>query len=318
MSIVLLQQNENITYNDIKNALHILNNSNIKTEKEDINTEKEDINTEKEDIKTEKEDIKTEKKDIKTEKEDIKTEKEDIKTEIQTINEYLKCTKCSKIYKTKKSLINHEKKCIGINSLTCPRCMKLFTSYGNKSRHIKTNNCKAKSIIHSSNNNITPNVNINGNNNINGSNNNIINNNYINNFGCERTDYITYDDMYNIIRLSGDNVIPRYIEMKHFNKDFPENHNIKYEKNNNCLIKKNGEWKITNIENLSNNLINKNSNEIRNYYNNYKTKINNSISDIDLIEFIFKKFNYLDLCLDKKLYTNIKDEIKEIIRSTTI
>jgi hypothetical protein len=136
--------------------------------------------------------------------------------------------------------------------------MKLFTSHGNKSRHIKTNNCKAKSIIHSSNNNITPNVNINGNNNINGSNNNIINNNYI----------------------------------------------------NNCLIKKNGEWKITNIENLSNNLINKNSNEIRNYYNNYKTKINNSILDIDLIEFIFKKFNYLDLCLDKKLYTNIKDEIK--------
>ena len=31
-----------------------------------------------------------------------------------------------------------------------------------------------------------------------------------------------------------------------------------------------------------------------------------------------KIFNYLDLCLDKKLYTNIKDEIKEIIRSTTI
>ena len=199
--------------------------------------------------------------------------------------------------------------------------MKEFTTYGNKSRHIKTNNCKAKSIIHSSNNNnITPNINFNGNNNnnINGNNNNIINNNYINNFGSERTDYITYDDMYNIIRLSGINVIPRYIEMKHFNKDFPENHNIKYEKNNNCLIKKNGEWRITNIEHLSKNLINKNSYEISNYYNNNKTKINNSISDIDLIEFIFKKFNYLDLCLDKKLYTNIKDEIKEIIRSTNI
>ena len=200
--------------------------------------------------------------------------------------------------------------------------MKSFTSYGNKSRHIKTNNCKAKSIIHSSNNNnITPNINFNGNNNnnINGNNNiNIINNNYINNFGSERTDYITYEDMYNILRLSGNNVIPRYIEMKHFNKEFPENHNIKYEKNNNCLIKKNGEWRITNIEHLSNNLIDKNSNEIRNYYNDNKTKINNAISDIDLIEFIFKKFNYLDLCLDKKLYTNIKDEIKEIIRSTNI
>ena len=258
--------------------------------------------------------------DMQNEKKDIINEKKDIINDIQPINEYLNCTKCSKIYKTKKSLINHEKNCIGINSLTCGKCMKEFTTYGNKSRHIKTNNCKAKSIIHSSNNNITPNINFNGNNNINinGNNNNIINNNYINNFGSERTDYITYDDMYNIIRLSGVNVIPRYIEMKHFNKDFPENHNIKYEKNNNCLIKKNGEWRITNIENLSKNLINKNSYEISNYYNNNKTKINNSISDIDLIEFIFKKFNYLDLCLDKKLYTNIKDEIKEIIRSTNI
>jgi hypothetical protein len=272
-------------------------------------------------IQNEKKDIINEKKDIINKNNDIINEKKDIINNIQSINEYLNCTKCSKIYKTKKSLINHEKNCIGINSLTCCKCMKEFTTYGNKSRHIKTNNCKAKSIIHSSNNNnITPNINFNGNNNnnINGNNNNIINNNYINNFGSERTDYITYDDMYNIIRLSGVNVIPRYIEMKHFNKDFPENHNIKYEKNNNCLIKKNGEWRITNIENLSKNLINKNSYEISNYYNNNKTKINNSISDIDLIEFIFKKFNYLDLCLDKKLYTNIKDEIKEIIRSTNI
>jgi uncharacterized C2H2 Zn-finger protein len=278
-------------------AFHI---SNIINDKKDIINDKKDIINDKKDIINNKKDIINDKKDIINDKKDI-----------QSINEYFNCTKCNKIYKTKKSLINHEKNCIGINSLTCPRCMKGFTTYGNKSRHIKNDNCKAKSIIHSSNNNITPNININGNN-------NIINNNYINNFGSERTDYITYEDMYNILRLSGNNVIPKYIEMKHFNKDFPENHNIKYEKNNNCLIKKNGEWRITNIEHLSNNLIDKNSNEIRNYYNDNKTKINNSISDIDLIEFIFKKFNYLDLCLDKKLYTNIKDEIKEIIRSTTI
>ena len=37
-----------------QNALHILNNSNIKTEKKDIKTEKKDINTKKKDIKTEK------------------------------------------------------------------------------------------------------------------------------------------------------------------------------------------------------------------------------------------------------------------------
>ena len=45
-----------------QNALHILNNSNIKTEKKDIKTEKKDIKTEKKDINTKKKDIKTEKK----------------------------------------------------------------------------------------------------------------------------------------------------------------------------------------------------------------------------------------------------------------
>jgi len=289
-------------------AFHISNISKIQNEGKAIQNEGKAIQNEEKAIQNEEKAIQNEEKAIQNEEKAI-----------QPMNECLNCTKCNKIYKTKKYLINHEKNCIGINSLTCPKCMKSFSSYGNKCKHIKKNNCKAKSIIHSSNNNITPNININGNNNNNISgNNNIINNNYINNFGSERTDYITYEDMYNILRLSGNNVIPKYIEMKHFNKDFPENHNIKYEKNNNCLIKKNGEWRITNIEHLSNNLIDKNSNEIRNYYNDNKTKINNSISDIDLIEFIFKKFNYLDLCLDKKLYTNIKDEIKEIIRSTTI
>ena len=199
--------------------------------------------------------------------------------------------------------------------------MKNFSNTSNKSAHIKNNNCKARSIIHAikpetktisidGNHNIT---NINTTNNNNTTN---ITNNYINNFGNERTDYITFDDMIKILRLSGDNIIPRYIEFKHFNKDFPENNNIKYEKNNDCLIKKDGEWKITNIDNLSTKLINKNSNEINNYYLEQKNKIEEKIKNIELMEFINKRFNYLDLCIDKKLYKNIKDEIKEIIRST--
>jgi hypothetical protein len=285
-----------------QNALHILNNSKFDDNEKAIQNQEKAIQNQEKAIQNQEKAIQNQEKAI------------------QPINECLNCTKCNKIYKTKKYLINHEISCTGINSLTCPKCMKSFSSYGNKSKHIKKNNCKAKSIIHLLNNNINPNVNINGNgnNNINGNNNNIINNNYINNFGSERTDYITFENMYNILRLSGNNIIPRYIEMKHFNKDFPENHNIKYEKNNTCLIKKNGEWKITNIEYLSNNLINKNSDEIKNFYLNNKNEINNYISDIDLIDFIFKKFNYIDLFLDKRLYTNIKDKIKEIIRSTTI
>ena len=122
-----------------------------------------------------------------------------------------------------------------------------FSSRSSKSAHIKKNKCKAKSIIHLVNketdNENKPNLYINGNNN------NIINNTIINNFGNERTDYITLDDMIQIFKC-GDNIIPKYIELKHFNKEFPENHNIKYEKNKGCLIK--------------------NSYELRNYYNNQK------------------------------------------------
>jgi hypothetical protein len=224
----------------------------------------------------------------------------------------LNCTKCNKIYKTKKYLINHEKICIGINSLTCPKCMKSFSSYGNKSKHIKKNKCKAKSIIHlvNTDNENKPSIYINGNNN---NNNNTINNTIINNFGNERTDYITLDDMIQIFKC-GDNIIPKYIELKHFNKEFPENHNIKYEKNKGCLIKNDNRWGLTNLDIISSKLFDKNSFELRNYYNNQKTDIEEKIKNIELLEFIYSRLNYLDLNLNRTLFNNIKNEIKNIIK----
>ena len=231
---------------------------------------------------------------------------------IHPINDFFKCKKCNKNYKTKKYLINHEKNCIGINSLTCPKCMKSFSSYGNKSKHIKNNKCKAKSIIHLVNketdNENKPSLYINGNNN-----NNIINNTIINNFGNERTDYITLDDMIQIFKC-GDNIIPKYIELKHFNKEFPENHNIKYEKNKGCLIKNDNRWGLTNLDILSNKLFDKNSYELRNYYNNQKMDIEEKIKNIEVLEFIYSRLNYLDLYLNKSLFNNIKNEIKNIIK----
>ncbi len=104
--------------------------------------------------------------------------------------------------------------------------MKIFSHVNNK------NNCKAKSIIHyNKDNNIVINNNI-----------VIINNNIvINNYGSERKDYITFEDIMNILLKGGNNIVPKYIEFKHFNDNFPENKNIKYEKNNRCLIRKDGE-----------------------------------------------------------------------------
>jgi hypothetical protein len=81
------------------------------------------------------------------------------------------------------------------------------------------------------------------------------------------------------ILKSGDNIIPKYIEFKHFNKNFPENHNIKYEKNKGCLIKNDDKWGLTNIDNLSDKLFNKNSYELRNYYNNQKINIEEKLCE---------------------------------------
>ena len=88
--------------------------------------------------------------------------------------------------------------------------------------------------------------------------------------------------------------------------------------NNRCLIRENGEWKYTNIEQLSNKLINKNSYELSKYYNNKKNNIEERIKDIDLIEFIYSRLNYLDLSINKNIYKDIKKEIKNIIKSTLL
>ena len=177
------------------------------------------------------------------------------------------CKKCYKIYKTKKSLIEHEKNCKGIDDLTCPRCMISFTTRHAKSRHIKRNNCKPKSIIHArkpnqqnieTQNNIK-NQNIETQNNIENleNQNNITNNIYINNYGNERLDYLNYDKMLEIFKKAYD--IPRLLTKElHFNTDFPENNNIiNSKKHNFALIKENEEWIYKNVKDLVVELIDK-------------------------------------------------------------
>ena len=47
-----------------------------------------------------------------------------------------------------KNFTLHEEKCIGVDILSCPKCMKHFTNYSNKSKHIRRNTCKAKNLIY--------------------------------------------------------------------------------------------------------------------------------------------------------------------------
>jgi uncharacterized C2H2 Zn-finger protein len=84
-------------------------------------------------------------------------------------NKQFNCDKCNKEYNTLKNYEEHIKKCKGLNILTCPRCMIMFSSRFSKANHIKRNNCKARSIIYA---NTPSQTNITNNNTISNSNNN--------------------------------------------------------------------------------------------------------------------------------------------------
>jgi len=228
------------------------------------------------------------------------------------------CSKCSKKYLTIKHLNNHEEKCLGIGILTCPKCMKTFADSSSKSHHIKRNNCKAKSIINASSpniQNIITNNNINNSNNNN--NNNTINNTFIiNNYGNERIDYLSDDDMLKI--LNSNNSVSLFIEKKHFNKDFPENHNILYdEKLKRCKIKENDTWKTINLSRMSTKLINDNSSSLLSYFNKHDKELNEKIHNEEIYYFIINKLLSIYNKNDKEKYNTLFNLIKYIIENNT-
>lgn len=123
---------------------------------------------------------------------------------------------------------------------TCEYCKKTYSSYKNKWRHQKV--CKVKQnildqnmILQVKNDELKEQVeelmkkvhlleksqNSNYNNNINS-----FNKIQVNNYGCENIDYIT-DKVFKKLLNTPLSAIPKLIELKYFNPEHPENHNIK-------------------------------------------------------------------------------------------
>ena len=231
------------------------------------------------------------------------------------------CQKCNKEYKTKKSFIDHQSKCKGIDELTCPRCMVSFTNRHHKSRHIRMDKCTARSIVHARNHN--------GNNlhsiiqtaetiqNINNTNINNTNNIQINNFGSERIDHISDKDIKRILQ-SGTNTVPLYIKKKHFDKNFPENNNIKYTNDNKCHVMENNLWKEKDIGILSTNLIQDNSEVLLMYCDNNQITLLNEIKDTDKYDHIRNKLFIVYNKSDNEKYNHVLAKIKELIKSSTM
>ena len=233
------------------------------------------------------------------------------------IPEEFNCKTCNKLYKTKRHLINHETMCKKVDNLTCPRCMISFTNRHNKNRHIKADKCKARSIIHAR----APNIQNITNNNINQTNiqnnNNITNKFIINNFGSERTDHICHEDIIKIL-TSGQNTIPLYIEKKHFDKEFPENHNIKYTLENKCKVFEDNDWKEKDINHLSSSLIKDNTEVLLLYCDDNNVKISDSIRDTQKYDHVKNKLFVIYNKTDNAKYNIILSKIKELIKNSIV
>jgi hypothetical protein len=247
------------------------------------------------------------------------------------------CKKCNKIYMTKKNLLIHEKKCKGVDDLTCPRCMISFTNRHNKARHMKKDNCEPRSIIHArtpnpqnidTQNNITNNTTNNNienqtnnnienqtNNNIDTQNNNTIIN--INNYGNERLDYLTYDKMLSIFKNSY-NIPTLLTEEIHFNNNFPENNNIKYENEKTALIKKDDNFIYKNINNLVKEIINDKGQLMQKFAYENKKKLCRNM-ELDKYEELIQELLTLVLLKEpSEFYKEQIENIKDLIKNNNI
>jgi len=241
----------------------------------------------------------------------VEVSEQKVEVSEQKVEVSSKCTKCNKIYRTKKYLLNHELNCKGIDELTCPKCMKSFPSKSAKSHHIRRNKCKARSIIYARIPNLQNISNIVNNNNIDNS---ITNNFIVNNFGYERTDHISKDYINNIL-LNGINTLPLYIQMKHFNKDFPENNNIAFTNDNKCKVLENNVWKEKDLGLLSSKLIHDNSEVLLVYCEDNEFELSNIIKNDEIFERVKDKLFIIYNKADSKKYNEILSKIKDLVKN---
>jgi len=100
----------------------------------------------------------------------------------------------------------------------------------------------------------------------------------------------------------------------HFNKEFPENNNIKYGNKENALIKKDNDYLLKDINALTEELINEKTSQMQKFAVKYKDNICLKIERQKYTDIIDLLLNYILLQEPKETYKlqikNIKDMIK--------
>ena len=177
---------------------------------------------------------------------------------IHLMDNMITCDKCSKMYSSLITYNNHIRlnRCkIKTNELLCSYCAKKFKSkqwrhkheikcktiHENEMKKLNDKITELEEMVKSSQSNTNNIVN----NNIVNNNNNTQVNYFINNYGNEDISHITKRDFLRIFKTRKMS-IPKFIEMLHFNKDVPQNHNVYISnyKDNYALIFSDNKWKI--------------------------------------------------------------------------
>jgi hypothetical protein len=217
------------------------------------------------------------------------------------------CELCCNNYKTQKTKDRHVCKSNDLN-INCQYCSKSFTRLIYKNKHEPK--CNMNPNIHllkqtntmiENKNPIITNVNITNNiNNTNNINQTMINTNNPNNYGYENLDYITDEQLVEMISKRGDGVI-KMILLKHFNKLHPENHNVIIN-GDKCTVYKNDKWKKINRDALVTDLYYDGINSIDVIYeeavdNNKPLRIRDK--DIDFLKYDYEDGNTMELNKEK-------------------
>jgi hypothetical protein len=145
---------------------------------------------------------------------------------------------------------------------------------------------------------------------------NNITNVYINDYGKERKDYLLdYNNFYDIIRITNNNVLVKYLKCKNFNPQFPENHCIKYE-NKRFKLKENDKWGLINANALKDKLFHDCGTEVLNVFDKHEKEIKKEVPNYETFEYVKKKSNYIELELegsDKEIKNRMLDVVKDKI-----
>ena len=181
------------------------------------------------------------------------------------------CELCCNKYKSQKTKDRHICKSKDTN-IVCQFCSKSFTRLIYKNKHEAT--CQSKIPI--------------------------VTDVPLNNYGYENLDYVTDEELVDMISKRGDGVI-KMILLKHFNILHPENHNVIIN-GDDCIVYKNNNWKKIDREALVTDLYYDGINSI---YVIYEEAMDNNKTfqvkdrDIDFLKYDYEDGNTMEVNKEK-------------------